>query len=82
MEMDIADYDPGFKSTAHLSHFIHPVFDFYFNYEHTFEFHLAEHLLGEFKLQKVHIEPLKEFLKIIYNYNNESKIETLKKLHE
>jgi len=82
VELDIADYDPGFKNTAHLSHFIHPVFDFYFNYEHIFEFHLAEHLLGEFKLQKVHVEPLKEFLKIVYNYNNDSKIETLKKLHE
>jgi len=82
VELDIADYDPGFKSTAHLSHFIHPVFDFYFNYEHTFEFHLAEHLLGEFKLKKVHIEPLIEFLKIIYNYNNGSNIEILKKLHE
>lgn len=77
----IADYDGGLKETAHLSHFIHPVFDFYFNYEHTYDFHLAEHLLGEFKLQKVHIEPLKEFLKIIYNYNNSSNVEILKKLH-
>ena len=77
-----ADYDGGLKETAHLSHFIHPVFDVYFDYEKIFTFHLAEHLLAEFKLLKVHIEPLVEFLKIIERYNEKSKIEELEILHE
>lgn len=77
-----ADYDGGLKETAHLSHFIHPVFDVYFDYEKIFTFHLAEHLLAEFKLLKVHIEPLIEFLKIIERYNEKSKIEELEILHE
>ena len=77
-----ADYDGGIKETANLSHFIHPVFDFYFNNEQIFDFHLAEHLLGEFKLQHVHIEPLNDFLAIIQKYNDKSNIEELTKLHE
>jgi thioredoxin reductase len=72
----------GVKRTAHLSHFIHPVFDVYYNYEHIFDFHLAEHLLGDFKLQDVHIEPLKEFLDIIESYNDESNIKELHQLHD
>jgi hypothetical protein len=76
------NYKPGLKETAHLSRFIHPVFEVYCNYRHIFDFHLAEHLLGEFKLQKVHIEPLEEFLDIINGYTDESNIEELKKLHE
>jgi hypothetical protein len=79
---DKTNYQPGLKETAHLSRFIHPVFEVHYNYRHIFDFHLAEHLLGEFKLQKVHIEPLEEFLDIINGYNGESNIEELKKLHE
>ena len=56
------DYNAGLKESAHLSHFIHPVFDVYYRGKHIEEFHLAEHLVAEFKLPGVHIEPLREFL--------------------
>lgn len=59
------DYNAGLKESAHLSHFIHPVFDVYYRGKHVEEFHLAEHLVAEFKLPGVHIEPLRDFLENI-----------------
>ena len=56
------DYSPGVERDAHLSIFIHPVFELYINNKFESDFHLAEHLLGEFKLKKVHIEPLKRYI--------------------
>lgn len=61
------DYNAGLKETAHLSHFIHPVFDVYYKGKNIEEFHLAEHLVAEFKLQGVHVEPLWEFLEKVKN---------------
>jgi len=56
------DYSPGVERDAKLSIFIHPVFELYVNNKYHSDFHLAEHLLGEFKLKKVHIDPLKRYI--------------------
>jgi thioredoxin reductase len=69
------DYIAGLKETAHLSHFIHPVFDLYYKRKHKEEFHLAEHLVAEFKLPGVHIEPLKDLLEKVKQYNKHEKKE-------
>lgn len=48
--------------SAHLSNFLHPILKLY-NYKSIKkEFHLSEHLLTEFKLQDIHIDPLKKFI--------------------
>lgn len=50
---------------AHLSNFLHPVLKLYKNSLLKRDFHMSEHLLTEFNLKDVHIEPLKKFLKEI-----------------
>ena len=62
-------FNAGLKETAHLSEFIHPVFNLYYKNVHKYTYHLAEHLVAEFRLQGVHIEPLLEFLKKVSRYN-------------
>jgi len=61
------DYFPGIEESAHLSIFIHPVFEFFIKGKLESEFHLAEHLLGEFKLIDVHVNPLKKYINSILN---------------
>ena len=48
---------------SHLSNFLHPIFELYKNSKLNKKFHMSEHLMTEFKLKDVHIDPLKNFLK-------------------
>ena len=73
------DYIAGLKETAHLSHFIHPVFNVYYVGKQVEEFHLAEHLVAEFKLPGVHIEPLREFLEKLKDIEHIKKTSSIKK---
>jgi len=67
-ETHMIPYNAGLKETAHLSEFIHPVFNLYYKNVHKYTYHLAEHLVAEFRLHGVHIEPLLEYLKKVSRY--------------
>lgn len=55
--------------TAHKSNFLHPIFKFYLNSKLNKEFHLSEHLMSQYKLKDVHVDPLKKFLHKCYSKN-------------
>jgi len=65
------EFIAGLKESAHLSEFIHPVFDLYYKKSAEYKYHLAEHLVAEFRLPGVHIEPLLEFLQKVNMYKGE-----------
>lgn len=67
------EYNAGLKESAHLSEFIHPVFDLYYKSVPKYKYHLAEHLVAEFRLPGVHIEPLLEFLEKVKVYKGQRK---------